>query len=79
VRFVLETIHLDSKRPNQDGTCTRSCVSKGSRYVPARGGDVYPLKGNLAHVQGFVGGRVTVTGTSLMHDGYRELNVVSIR
>jgi hypothetical protein len=67
------------KGPNQDETCTRTCVLKGSGYVIVRGGDIYLLKGNLAHIERFVGYKVTVTGTSVVHDGQRELNVVSIR
>jgi hypothetical protein len=66
------------KGPNQDGTCTRTCVLQRSGYAIVRSGDVYLLKGNLAHIQGFVGDRVTVTGTSVIHDGHKELNVVSI-
>ena len=67
------------KGPNQDGSCTRTCVLGGSGYVIVKRGDVYLLKGNLAHIERFVGYKVTVTGTIVVHDGQRELNVVSIR
>jgi hypothetical protein len=67
------------KGPNQDRTCTRTCVLQGSGYAIVTSGDVYLLKGNLAHIERFVGYKVTVTGTSVVHDGQRELNVVSIR
>src|SRR5579871_1447978 len=65
------------KGPNQDGICTRTCVLRGSGYAIVTSGDVYLLKGNLAHIERFVGNKVTVTGTSVVHDGQRELNVVS--
>lgn len=67
------------KGPNQDRTCTRTCVSQGSDYIIAKDGDIYLLKRNLAHIEGFVGYKVTVTGTRVVRDGKRELNVVSIR
>ena len=67
------------KGPNQDGICTHTCVLQGSGYAIVTSGDVYLLKGNLTHIERLVGYKVTVTGTSVVHDGQRELDVVSIR
>ena len=67
------------KGPNQDRTCTRTCVSQGSGYIIAKDREIYLLKGNLVHIEGFVGYKVTVTGTRVVRDGQRELNVLSIR
>lgn len=67
------------KGPNQDANCIRVCMWQGSRYVLAKDGDVYLLKGNLVNIDKFLGERVIVTGTISAHEGRKELSITSMR
>lgn len=53
--------------PGDDASCTRACVSKGSKYALVVGDKVYTLdtsdKAALATLDKQAGAKVTVTGT----------------
>jgi len=53
--------------PGDDASCTRTCVSKGSKYALVVGDKVYTLdtsdKTALAALDKHAGAKVTVTGT----------------
>lgn len=53
--------------PGDDASCTRACVSKGSKYALVVGDKVYTLetsdKAALAALDKNAGAKVTVTGT----------------
>lgn len=67
------------KGPNQDRTCSRTCLTQGSHYVLVKDRAVYRLNGNVQNFSQFVGYRVIVTGIVSVVAGQNELSVLSVR